>query len=148
MTRSKRFSFLTPIHESSLKPFPPHPHQSCGWPFQGGTVKPQWLEHWWLVYFGLFELVFFFFFFFESLGNSSDSSGKQIFRAILRKISWFVTKIYVVCAHKNRLNRRFWWVYSTYHIFYRRSKIHPEVILICLLTWRYDYPSLARTTHV
>ena len=31
------------------------------------TVKPQWLEHDWLVYYGRFELVF------ESLGNSFDS---------------------------------------------------------------------------
>ena len=36
------------------------------------TVKPQWLEHGWLVYRGWFEL------FFQSLQNSSNSSRKQI----------------------------------------------------------------------
>ena len=40
------------------------------------TVELQWLEHWWPVYHGLFELIF------ESLRNSSASSRKQIFRVI------------------------------------------------------------------
>ena len=40
------------------------------------TVEPRGLEHRWLVYHGLFELVF------ESLRNSSDSSRKQIFKEI------------------------------------------------------------------
>ena len=39
-------------------------------------LKLQWLEHWWLVYRGWFELVF------EFLGNSSDSWKKQVFRDI------------------------------------------------------------------
>ena len=33
-------------------------------------------------------------------------------------------------------------------LFYRRSKRHPYIILIRVLTWRYDYPSVARTTHI
>ena len=41
------------------------------------TVKPQWLEHGWLVYRGWFEL------FFQSLQNSSNSSRKQIFSFFL-----------------------------------------------------------------
>ena len=40
------------------------------------TVELRWLEYRWLVYHGLFELVF------ESLRNSSDSSRKQIFNEI------------------------------------------------------------------
>ena len=40
------------------------------------TVKLQWLEHQWLVYHGLFELIF------ESLRNFSKSSRKQILREI------------------------------------------------------------------
>ena len=40
------------------------------------TVELQWLEHWWLVYHGLFELIF------ESLRNFSDSSSKQILSEI------------------------------------------------------------------
>ena len=39
-------------------------------------VESRWLEHRWLVYHGLFELVF------ESLENSSFSSRKQIFKDI------------------------------------------------------------------
>ena len=42
----------------------------------GNTVELQWLEHWWLIYHGLFELIF------ESLWNFSDSSRKQILRDI------------------------------------------------------------------
>ena len=38
------------------------------------TVKLWWLEHRWLVYHGLFELIF------ESLRNFSDSSSKQTLR--------------------------------------------------------------------
>ena len=37
----------------------------------------------WLVYLGLFQLIF------ESLGNSSDSSRKQIFKDILGFFSYF-----------------------------------------------------------
>ena len=44
-----------------------------------------------------FELVF------ESLSNSFDSSRKQIFRNISGKFSHFITCMYVVCAHQNRL---------------------------------------------
>ena len=52
------------------------------------TVEPQWLEHRWFVYHGLFELVF------ESLRNSSDNSRKQIFREI------FLFKYEIVfCVH-------------------------------------------------
>ena len=40
------------------------------------TVKLRWLEHRWLVYHGLFELIV------ESLRNFSDSSSKQILREI------------------------------------------------------------------
>ena len=54
------------------------------------TVKPQWLEHGWLVCRGYFELVF------EFLGNSSDSSRKQIFRDILGFFQ-LIIKRYVVC---------------------------------------------------
>ena len=46
------------------------------------TVHLQWLEHWWLVYRGWFEHVF------ESLGNSYDSSRKQIIRDISGKFSY------------------------------------------------------------
>ena len=41
------------------------------------TVELQWLEHRWLVYHGLFELIF------DSLRNVSDSSRSQILREIL-----------------------------------------------------------------
>ena len=37
--------------------------------------------------------------FFESLGDSSNSSRKQIFRGILGKFSYFIMKLYVVCTH-------------------------------------------------
>ena len=37
------------------------------------TVKPQWLEHWWIVYYGCFKLVF------ESEGKSFNSSRKQLY---------------------------------------------------------------------
>ena len=40
------------------------------------TVELQWLEHRWLVYHGLFELIF------ESLRNFSESSRKQILSEI------------------------------------------------------------------
>ena len=52
------------------------------------TVKPQWLEHRWLVYHGLFELVF------ESLRNSSYSLRKQIFREIFLFYHEFVCCVY------------------------------------------------------
>ena len=38
------------------------------------TVELQWLEHRWLVYHGLFELIY------ESVRNFSDSTRKQIMR--------------------------------------------------------------------
>ena len=41
------------------------------------TVELRWLEHRWLVYHGLFELIF------VSLRNFSDSSRKEILREIL-----------------------------------------------------------------
>ena len=51
------------------------------------TVKPQWLEHRWLVYHGLLELVF------ESLGNTLESQRKLIFMNILEnKNSYFIMK--------------------------------------------------------
>ena len=57
------------------------------------TVKPQWVEHGYLVYHGWFKLIF------ESLRNFSDSSRKRIFRVILRIFSYFIMKMYVVCSH-------------------------------------------------
>ena len=38
----------------------------------------------------------------DSLGNSSDSSRKRIFRHILGKFSYLIMKIYVVFTHSNR----------------------------------------------
>ena len=43
-------------------------------PKYGSEVKLHWLEHWWLVYRGWFELVF------DSLRNSSGASRKQILK--------------------------------------------------------------------
>ena len=66
--------------------------QNCNCPILH-AVNLQWLEHRWLIYHGWFELIF------ESVGNSSDSSRKQIFMDILWKFSYFIIKIYVVCIH-------------------------------------------------
>ena len=59
------------------------------------TVKPQWQEHRWLVYCRWFELVF------ESLGNSSDSSRKQMFRDIFENFSCLIMNIFVVYTHRS-----------------------------------------------
>ena len=40
------------------------------------TVELQWLEHWWLVYHGCFELVL------ESLGKNSIAAALGLFRVI------------------------------------------------------------------
>ena len=40
---------------------------------------------------------------FLRLGNSSDSSRKQIFRDIFREISCFIMKMYVLCTCQNPL---------------------------------------------
>ena len=66
------------------------------------TIELQWLEHWWLVYHGLFELSF------------SDSSRKQI----LREIFLFYYKI-VCCVYSSM---RFWWVHATYNYFVEDPK--------------------------
>ena len=57
------------------------------------TVTLQWLEHRWLTYHGWFKLVF------ESLGNSSDSSRKHIFRCISWEYSYVIKETYVVCIY-------------------------------------------------
>ena len=59
------------------------------WPRILDTVEPQSLEHRWFVYYGWFELVL------ESLGNSSDSSRKQIFKKI------FLFYHEIVCGDSN-----------------------------------------------
>ena len=60
------------------------------------TVELQWYEHRWLIYHGLFELIF------ESLRNFSDSSRKQI----LREILFFYNDI-VYCVYSLELPRQF-----------------------------------------
>ena len=56
-------------------------------------IKLQWLEHRWYVYHGWFELVS------ESLGNSYDSSRKQIFRDSFGSFSYE----HVYCAYSVKL---------------------------------------------
>ena len=54
------------------------------------TVELQWLEHWWLVYHGCFELVL------ESLGK------KNLWLQIWNNLMWFsflYWKRYIVCTH-------------------------------------------------
>ena len=62
------------------------------------TVKPQWLEHRWLVYRhdgGQFELVF------ECLENSSDSSRKQIFTSIYEVFLFYHENVWCVFSLKS-----------------------------------------------
>ena len=82
-------------------------------------VKLQLLEHHWLIYRGWFKLVF------ESLGNSSNSSRKQIFMDILGKFSDLIIKMYAACTHQNCLIEAI--LMSTFNIplFYGRSETFP-----------------------
>ena len=65
----------------------------------------------------------------------------------LGKLSYFIMKLYVVCAHYNRHIEA---ILITLNIqsLSRKSKIFYKIIAVCLLTWLHDYPSVARTTHV
>ena len=54
------------------------------------TVELQWLEHRWLVYLGLFELIF------ESLRDFSDSSRKQILREVFLFYHEIVCCVYIL----------------------------------------------------
>ena len=82
-----------------------------------------------------------------SLGNSSDSSRKQIFRSLLG--SFPICQVYVCCVFS--LESPHWGdsnEYTQHTILYRRSKRHPYIIPICLLIWRYYLHTVARTTHI
>ena len=57
---------------------------------------------------------------FKPLRNSSDSARKQIFR----EVSYFITKLYVVCTHKNRLDEL-----TQHTIMCRKSKRYPKLSL-------------------
>ena len=62
------------------------------------TVELQWLEHWWLVYHGLFELIF------ESLRKFFDSLSKQIVREIFVFYYEIVCCVYSLSSHQGNSN--------------------------------------------
>ena len=102
------------------------------------TVELQWLEHRWLVYHGYFELNI------ESLGKISIAADTIIFGIILGN---FLFILKMVCFVYSLESPR--WGDSnenTQHTFVLK-KIE-KISLLCLLTWRYDQHSLARTTPV
>ena len=81
-------------------------------------------EHWWLVYFGWFKLVF------ESLGNSSRSLRKQIHMYL--GIFWgnfLILSWKCMCCVLIRIAsmRWFWWVHSTYSYFIKDWKVIPKL---------------------
>ena len=92
------------------------------------TVELQWLEHRWLVYHGLFELIF------ESLRNFSDSSRKRI----LSEIFLYCYEI-VCCMYSLELPQ---WgnsnEYMQHTIILLKIENISKNIAICFLTWRHD----------
>ena len=100
------------------------------------TVELRWLEHWWLVYHGLFELNF------ESLRNFSDSSRTHI----LREIFLFYYEI-VCCVYSLESPR---WgdsnEYTQHTIILLKISINYRHFLPDLLPWLkllgLNYPSL------
>ena len=55
-------------------------------------------------------------------------------------------KCYIECTHKNRLTEATLITHKTL-LFLLKIENTPEIIPICLLTWRYDQPSVAWTIH-
>ena len=98
-------------------------------------MELQWLAHWWLIYHGCFELVI------ESLGKNPKAADLRKFRSIFL----FILKM-VYCVFSLESPR---WGDSNEnaHNTFMLKKME-KIPLLCLLIWRDDQPSLARTTPV
>ena len=83
---------------------------------QTSTVKPQWLEHWWLVYRGWFKL------FFSVPTKFSNSSRKQIFRNFFLFYHGIVCCVYSLDSH------------STYNRCVENRKDFPKLSLFASWT--------------
>ena len=100
------------------------------------TVELQWLEHWWLVYHGSFELVI------QSLGKKSHSCRFGIISGVYLFSYWkMVYGVYSLESPRwgdSNVNTQYTFI----------LKKVGKISLFCLLIWRYYQPSLARTTPV
>ena len=96
------------------------------------TRELQWLEHWWLIYHGCFELVL------GSLGTNPIVADLASFRMIFI-LYWKM----VYCVHS--LESPHWGDSNKNTQYTFMLKKWEKISFICLLTWLYNKPSVART---